>query len=62
MDDIYKKRKNQYGMDTNHKIIKLNDKGYSFRKIARKKNIPLSCISKWVADRHNIENPFLNHL
>ena len=57
MDDINKNRRNQYGMDTKRKIIKLNDKGYSYREIARKENIPLSCISKWVADRHNIENP-----
>ena len=57
MEDINKKRRNQYGFDTKRKIIKLTNKGYSYREIARKKNIPLSCISKWVADRQNIENP-----
>ena len=44
-------------MDTKRKIIKLTDEGYSYREIERKKNIPLSCISKWIAGRHNIENP-----
>ena len=44
-------------MDTKRKIIKLTDESYSCREIARKKNIPLSCISKWVSDRYNIENP-----
>jgi len=46
-------------MDTKRKIIKLTDEGYSYREIAKKKNIPLSCISKWVADRLNIENPLI---
>ena len=59
MNDINKKRRNQYGMDTKGKIIKLTDEGYSYREIARKKNILLSCISKWVADRRNIENPLI---
>ena len=57
MEDINKKRRKKYGFDTKHKIIKLTDKGYSYLEIARKKNIPLSCISKWEADRQNIENP-----
>ena len=59
MDDINKKRRNQYVMDTKRKIIKLTDEGYSYREIARKKNIPLSCISKWVADQRNIENSLI---
>ena len=41
------------------KIIKLTDEGYSYPEIERKKNIPLSCIYKWVADRRNIENPLI---
>ena len=56
MKDINKKRR-KYEFDTKRKIIKLTDKGYSNPEIPRKKNIPLSCISKWVADRQNIKNP-----
>ena len=56
MDDIDKKRLNAYGIKTKLKIIKLTDEGYIYREIAIKENIPISCISKLVVDRKNIEN------
>lgn len=61
MEDIDKKRLNAYGIKTKRKIIKLTDEGYSYREIAAKKNIPISCISKWVANRKNIENPLYHN-
>ena len=61
MEDIDKKRLNAYGIKTKRKIIKLTDEGYSYREIAAKKNIPISWISKWVANRKNIENPLYHN-
>lgn len=61
MENINKKRLNSYGLSTKKKILKLIEQGYGLREISRKKSIPVSCISRWVSNRNNIEKPLYSN-
>ena len=59
MENIIKKSLNSHCLSTK-KILKLIEQGYEMHEISRKKK-PVSCISKWISNRNNIENPLYSN-